>query len=367
MVDKLTQIINITVHRTSSTVSQAGFGKALLIGDLQDTYNEGYPGAWATRVIEIASLDEIGPAGHNFSTAGSIYKATQAYFSQTVKPTGLYIGYYDSGAAETPTTGLAAIRGTSGGDDWYALACTDRTSGAAGDAWELAQLMQTENRIFVTASADATMLAAGDVTSTSALAAAAGHQNTAVMYHSAAAATTTVAGWADMAWLGRCLPEEPGEITWGYMTLTGIAADDALNTSQRSYILDSDHYSSYYDTIAGVAGTRFGNVSAGYWLDSIRLAHWCAARIQEAIYAKFAALGKVPFTDSGISMIKGEVRKVLERKEPDAIAEIEYITAPKAADVSDADKGTRTLRDLAWAYTEAGAIHTVIATMTVSV
>ena len=371
MADKLSEIIVVTITRSTVTVSQAGFGTALLLGDVQNTYNEGFPALWATRVISVtdaATLDTT----HGFDTTKAIYKAALEYFSQEVKPTLLYVGYYDSGAAETATTGLAAVRAEAIGDDWYALACTDRTDGNAGDAWELAQLMQAENRIFVTASDDVNTYDPADATSIAYLAANANHQNTAVIYHSEAASTTDVKGWADMAWLGRMLPTEPGEVTWAYKTLVGINPDNALTPAQRGEIVAADgssgnHYASYYDTINNVDGTRFGNVCSGLWLDSIRLAHWAVSRIQEALYQKLVSLPKLPFTDEGISVAKTAVRTVLDRKVPDAIAQIDYITAPKAADVSVANKASRTLPDLNFGYTESGAIHKGVVNGVVSI
>ena len=371
MTDKLSEIIVVNITRSTVTVSQAGFGTALLLGDLANTYDEGFPALWATRVISVTSADELDTT-YGFDTTKAIYKAATAYFSQAVKPTALYVGYYDSGAGETATTGLAAVRAEANGDDWYALACTDRTDGAAGDAWELAQLMQTENRIFATASDDVNIYNAADATSISYLATDASHQNTVVIYHSEAASTTDVKGWADMAWLGRMLPTEPGEVTWAYKTLVGINPDNALTSAQRKEITNGDgasgnHYASYYDTVAGVDGTRFGNVASGLFIDSVRLAHWAAARIQEALYAKLASLPKVPFTDEGISICKDQVRYVLSRKVPEAIAQIDYITAPKAADVSDANKAARTLPDLNFGYTESGAIHKAVVNGVVSI
>ena len=368
MTDKLSEIIQVNITRSSATVSQTGFGTALLIGDLANTYNEGFPALWATRVISVSSAAEL-VGTHGFDVTKAIYKAALAYFSQSLKPTALYVGYYNSGGApaETPTTGLAAIRAAAGGDDWYALACTDRTAGAGGDQWELAQLMQAENRIFVTASADANILDPADATSIAYLAKNATHQNTAVIYHSEAASTTDVKGWADMAWLGRMLPEQAGEATWAYKTLVGINPDNALTPAQHTTITGLLHYASYYDTIAGVNGTRFGRVAAGYWLDSIRLAHWSAARIQEQIYTKFATLPKLPFTDQGIGVAKDCVRYVLNQKIPLAIAQIDYVTAPKAADVSQANKLARTLPDLNFGYTESGAIHQAVVNGVVSI
>jgi hypothetical protein len=372
MVDKISSIIQVNISRSSTTVSQAGFGTALLIGDLANTYDEGFPALWATRVISVSSAGELDTT-HGFDTTKAIYHAALAYFSQEVKPTALYVGYYDSGTGESATIGLAAIRASASGDDWYALNCTDRTSGAAGDQWELAQLMQAENRIFLSASADVNTYDTADATSTAYLAKNASHQNTAILYHSGAAATTTTAGWADMAWLGRMLPTEPGEVTWAYKTLVGISPDNALTTAQRNAITPHigysgvTHYASYYDTIKSKSGTRFGHVASGLYLDSIRLAHWTVARCQEALYAKLAALPKLPFTDEGISVAKSEVRRVLERKVPEAIAQIDYVTAPKAADVSSANKLLRTLPDLDFGYTESGAIHMAVVNGVVSV
>jgi len=359
MVDKLSEIINVTIDRQTTVVSQKGFGTALLIGDLADV-TAGYPPGWATRIKEYADPAELATDGFVLNEA--IYNAALAYFSQDLKPEKLKVCYYNStpapGPAESPTSGLAAARMID--DDWYALACVDRTDAAAGDAWELAQLMQAESRLFFAASDDVNSYNLADNTSLAYLTNHADHDRSVVIFSEDAAVTNAPSGWADMAWLGRMLPTEPGDATWAFKGLTGIDASDTLTSAQRSAIkLKTLHAANFYHSVAGVGMTTDGTVASGEYIDVMILCDWLVARIAEALFRRLVTLPKIPFHDGGIGLVKGEIRRVIEQKMPDGIATINFVTAPKAKDVDPTDKGNRLLKDVKFSVTIAGAIHSI--------
>ncbi|MDH3598023.1 MAG: DUF3383 domain-containing protein [Candidatus Tectomicrobia bacterium] len=161
------------------------------------------------------------------------------------------------------------------------------------------------------------------------------------------------------AMLGRALPEDAGSITWAYKQLSG-ASSQSLTTTQQSNLEGKNV--NFLTTLAGVAVTRYGTSMTGEYMDIIRGTDWLAARIQERVYALLIQNDKLPFTDAGIQAVRGEILAQLQQgiardfiaPDPEPTC-----TVPRASAVSAADKGSRTLNDVTFRATLAGAIHKV--------
>jgi hypothetical protein len=101
-------------------------------------------------------------------------------------------------------------------------------------------------------------------------------------------------------------------------------------------------------------------VSSNEYIDVIRFRDWLKVRIQERIFARLAAQNKIPFTDAGIAVIQAEVLGQLD--EGVSVGGLSNDPAPtclvpKASAVSTANKQARTLPDVRFTGTLAGAIH----------
>jgi hypothetical protein len=89
---------------------------------------------------------------------------------------------------------------------------------------------------------------------------------------------------------------------------------------------------------------------------------WLAARIQERVYTLLLNNDKLPYTDAGIQAVRGEILAQLDQgiaRDFIAADPKPTCTVPLASAVSAADKGTRTLNDVTFRATLAGAIHKV--------
>jgi len=353
------EVVNISITRETVVVPQAGFGVPLIMGDLAETFNEGYPAGWTTRYAEYGSLAEMGPApGAGYTVTNAIYMAATEIFSQNPRPEKLAVGYYDSGAAETFTTGIALVVAES--NAWWGLLVTDRTDGNAGDAWEAAQWVQSNKKFLLNANDDINIKgSAVEATSLAALARANSYDRTSILYHSGAAATQTAAGWPDAAWFGRVLPTDPGSATWAMMPLVGITADDALTSGERTII--DDKGANLYNSILGSSVTRNGRTALpNSYIDLIRFSDWLESDMGGRIFSKMVSLDKIPFTDAGVGIVTAAMEDSLtEAVGRGAISDDYTIFAPKVKDVSDANKALRTLPDVTFTATGAGAIHGV--------
>lgn len=236
---------------------------------------------------------------------------------------------------------------------WYGV-CNPFNSTAMATA--IATWVEANEKLFVCASCDGhiiTSVLAG-ATDIAAACQTSAYARTAVIYHPAPD------DFADAAWLGKCLPLTPGSETWKFKTLAGVAATSLTTTH---FTNAKNKAANVYQTIAGVNitdGTPGGTVAAGEFIDVVRFRDWLRARIAERVYGLLVRKDKVPYTDSGIGMVKTEVQgALLEGVDNGGLASdpAPTVTVPRAADCSANDKSLRKLTDVEFTGTLAGAIH----------
>ncbi len=261
-----------------------------------------------------------------------------------------------------PVDDLVAV--TAEDDDWYALVYVDRTASLVE---VVADYIQTVRKIFITASSDTNILDDTITTDIASLLSAKSLDRTAVMFNA------DPTNFIDAAWLGRCLPEDPGSITWMFKTLAGIIADD-LTGDELSDALGKN--ANVYVTRGGIDMTQNGTMASGRFIDIRRGVDWLQARLEENIFNRLASLNKIPFTNAGIAVIENEIRGVLENaignnvivEDPDTFGGLPYlVTLPDVSDVSAIDKANRLLPDVTFNATLSGAIHRVEVNGVVSV
>lgn len=174
---------------------------------------------------------------------------------------------------------------------------------------------------------------------------------------------------ADMfsaAWVGKCLPLDPGTETWKWKQLTGPAVVD-LTSTQRTNLRNK--FGNSYESVAGEAITFEGQAFDEDFIDIQRSLDWLeddmAKRILEALLANI----KIPYTNAGVSIIKGKMLATLKEgvdREMLSDDPKPAVTAPRVANVSAADKAARLLPDMKFSATMAGAVHKVNVRGTVS-
>lgn len=251
---------------------------------------------------------------------------------------------------------IAAVREEN--DSWYGLILTNASKPCVLAA---AAYIEANIKIMVTQSADTGMLSASVTDDVASELQTAGYARTAILYH------PKEHQHAGAAWLGKCLPKDPGSITWKFKTLAGVDTV-ALTDTEVTALEGKD--ANHYTTIAGVAITQQGVTSAGEFIDITQSVDFMRARLQEYIYTRLANADKIPFTDPGIAIVEAEVRAVMVLCVNQGILAADpapTVSVPRAADVSMIDKAARLLPDVKFEATLAGAIHKVIVNGTVSV
>lgn len=249
---------------------------------------------------------------------------------------------------------LAAIKLEN--NDWYALG-TMFNSGACIVA--AAGFAESNGKLYVAATADSEVATVAEslATDVAKLLKTAAYFRTAAIYHHSPIA------FADMAWLGRCLPLTPGSEMWAFKTLATVPASTLTDTHKTNI---AAKYANYYAAIAGrnmtLGANNGGVVSGNEFIDTIRFRDWLQARLQERLVLLLATVDKIPYTDAGIAQVENQVRAQLDDGiTAGGIAPEPYtVTVPKAAAAAPADRAARILRNVKFSARLAGAIQKIV-------
>lgn len=164
------------------------------------------------------------------------------------------------------------------------------------------------------------------------------------------------AHFAGAALAAVCLARDPGSYTAMFKTMPGVEAMSL--TSTETAVIEGNNGNHYQD-VAGVAIIQKGVAASGRFIDLTIFVDWLHARIQEEIFALMTFMDKVPFTDEGIALVEGVVRKVLQAG-VDVGGLVSFETSvPRAANVSAVDKASRYLNSVRFSAVFQGAIHKV--------
>lgn len=255
-------------------------------------------------------------------------------------------------------TDLTAMRLEDG--DWYGLVLDSASKNeiVAAAAW-----VETQRLLFPSRNSDYAITDSVSTTDVAYVLKNSAYARTGILY-----SQSQLLSYSDAAWLGnRFGGANPGQDTWKFKTLAGIAAD-ALTSGQTSAAWGKN--ANVYTSIASVNVTQNGTTSSGEYWDVIRFVDWTKSEIEVRIFAALANLQKIPYTDKGVAVIVGIIKGVLQ----DGITvgglssnPAPVVIAPKVADVDPVTRGTRLLPNVTFQATLAGAIHVVNIQGTVSV
>lgn len=251
--------------------------------------------------------------------------------------------------------------------DWYGLVMTERVKQTQLDA---AAWVESNEKLFVTASAEAAILTQGDSTDIVSMLKALNYFRTAILYHANAATE-----YPDAAWIGRVFTIQPGAETWALKNLASITVVKLSTTDANTIKTKGGNTFESYSQ--NVAITNPGKVVAGEWIDVIRFRDWLKDQIQVNMVSMLINRDKVPYTDQGIQLCVNNLRMSLQNGQnvggiaPDELnSEGESvpgytITYPRSSEVSQVTKATRILH-LSFTGRLAGAIHAVEVTGTLA-
>lgn len=258
-------------------------------------------------------------------------------------------------AVQTITEALTAA--ASQNNDWYGLAIYSRVLADIEEASDWVQgIGSTNPKLFFSQSADANLLNGASSADIASILTAKSAFRTAVMYHS------DDTEYADCAWMGGQLPNDPGSITWAYKSLSLVTVDTfAAGEKSAAHAKNCNTY----DVVASVNITEEGKTcdgGSGEFIDTIRGVDWIQVNAQADLYTILVQSPKVPYTTTGLAMFKLTLISTLRRAVLMGILttdEDPVVTVPLIGDIPVVDKATRTLNNLNFTAILAGAIQKV--------
>ena len=174
---------------------------------------------------------------------------------------------------------------------------------------------------------------------------------------------------ANIGLAAACLPYAPGEETWQFKSIPGLA-EQRLTSSEISAMEENN--TGYYAALFGNECSMGGRMCDGEYIDTVRFKDWLVENIARKIVALFVANAKVPYTDDGISQVQAQIIKALEEgREAGGIADDEIqsdgstlrgytVTVPKASDLTSEQRQKRVLEGVTFTARLSGAIHKTV-------
>ncbi len=189
-----------------------------------------------------------------------------------------------------------------------------------------------------------------------------GYTNTMYCYHHAPDE------FFSAAWMGRWLPTTPGQATTKFKTLSGITKNP-LTPNQAANL--RARRANTYQRVGGRNITWEGTVASlvNKFFDITRNVHWFRDELLRAIFDLFIENDIVEFTPEGVQSVGGIVHAAFDlalRQHVFSPDPEPTVTLPDFNDISSADKSDRELRGVGGRAVFAGAIHKVIADITLS-
>ena len=347
----LKDIVEVNITRQTTSVAVAAFNVPLILSQFATNKTT----TAFTRARVYGSVAEM--ASDGWTSTDAVYKIANAIFSQNPSVNKIVVGRKDSNDA-TIDAALNAIANEN--NDWYGIVVDQALVSSFAD---VASWVETAKKFAIFWITDVNAYDPSKSTDLASVLKLANRNRSAVVWHATPAGG---ADYPDAAWMGEGFPYEPGTSTWAYKTLNGVTPDTLL-ASQETALKGKN--CNYYMTVGGVSITQEGKVASGEYIDIIIGTDWIEARLREAVYSALVNNRKIPYDDTGIAMIEGLVKGVLNEAASKGILQADSIavTVPKYADIPQADKLARKLPDVKFSALYQGAIHSVTINGTISV
>lgn len=245
-------IVEINITRDTRGVTRQGFGTPLFIGSTQGVLDS------SDRVRRYTSAETL--LGEGFSESDDEYKAALRYFSQTVGPTAIKIGYHDTTGSETIPEAYDAIKAQD--DDFYFVSTY---SSDAADIEAMSDVIESEDRIYGASYTGSDATDSNDDTDIGSTLQDKGNQRTFLFY------ADDPSEFPECAIIGLQAPKDPGSTTWKFKELSSVTVSEDLSSTVSARLrggkFDMGKGYNTYEPVGGRKIFREGRMVGGEFID----------------------------------------------------------------------------------------------------
>lgn len=252
----------------------------------------------------------------------------------------------DVTAEQNIATDLALIRAAD--TDWYGLVIDSPSSQEIADA---AAWAETQRLVFIPTTSDTDVLGSSTTDLMSDLQDAS-YVRTGLEYHH------KQNSFLGAGWLALMLTYPPGQATWNFKRVAGVAVSSLSETQIANIKAKSGNF---YTTVGGLNIMQDGVSAGAEFLDITVFVDWLRARITERVFALLGNQAKLPYTDASVDLVKSEIyaQCIQGVKQGGLVADSIVVDAPLVSEVSSQDRAARLLPDVTFSARLAGAIHSI--------
>lgn len=365
----VSNVVNVDVIMSAVAATGRNFGALLILGTSTVI-------PLTERIRQYSAIEDI---GDDFGVDSPEYEAATIFFSQSPKPTLVYVGRWaktlasaEEGSAETL---LQAFNACLQYTNWYGLAIADSADLVEADVISVAAAIEASSlsRILAVTTADVNVLVAGNTDNIGYKLKTAGYARTFWQYSSSSK-------YAAISAFGRAFTvnfsgsnttitlkfkTEPG-ITYDTLTTAQAAAIDAINGNVYVYYAN--------DT----AIIQQGVMANGDFFDERHGLDWLQNYVQTNLYnLLYTSTTKIPQTDAGVTRLMTNVEASLDQavnngliapgvwnggpigqiESGDTLTKGYYVYADAVANQAQSDREARKSPVIQAAIKLAGAIH----------
>lgn len=301
----VSNVVNVDVIMSPVAATGRNFGALLILGTSTVI-------PVTERIRQYSAIEDI---GDDFGVDSPEYEAATIFFSQSPKPTLVYIGRWAKTLAEgeegTVETLLQAVNASLQYTNWYGLAIADSADLVEADVISVAAAIEASSlsRILAVTSDDVNVLVSGNTDNIGYKLKAAGYSRTFWQYSSSSK-------YAAISAFGRAFTVNftgnNTTITLKFKTEPGVT-HETLTTAQASAInaINGNVYVYYANDTAII---QQGVMANGDFFDERHGLDWLQNYVQTNLYnLLYTSTTKIPQTDAGVTRLMTNVEASLDQ------------------------------------------------------
>ena len=365
----VSNVVNVDIIMSAVASTGRNFGALLILGTSTVI-------PVTERIRQYSAIEDI---GDHFGVDSPEYEAATIFFSQSPKPTLVYIGRWAKtlagGEDGTVETLLQAVKAALQYTNWYGLAIADSADLVEADVISVAAAIEASSlsRILAVTTDDVNVLVAGNTANIGYKLKAAGYGRTFWQYSSSSK-------YAAISAFGRAFTVNftgsNTTITLKFKTEPGITYE-TLTTAQASAI-DAINGNVYVYYANDTAIIQQGVMANGDFFDERHGLDWLQNYVQTNLYnLLYTSTTKIPQTDAGVTRLMTNVEASLDQavnngliapgvwnggpigqiESGDTLTKGYYVHADAVANQAQSDREARKSPVIQAAIKLAGAIH----------